>query len=333
MTRALSLLGWLFIVIDLVAAAALVLRRDVGDAATRGIGAGLGALLAALGVVAALLLWAGRSRDRPFLVAAGCLVGAAPVALALVLTVSRQGLALIYPSLRDRGVPRQASPSYDYPDAAGRDAALALVRNDYARLDSVLRGAPPPDLTARDERGEALVGLATRVAIMEGGSRRDLDGLRLLLAAGARPRADDLGSEETLLEVAASATGENAPIVLELLLDAGLSPNTPMQGGRSVLFHPRLTAHAARLLLARGAERMVRDTRGGAADWSPVTYQADLRRWDVALALLEGGVPRDHGTPPGAVLSRVLGHGAERTTEEERGDAAYVAFMEAVKPN
>src|SRR5690606_15779526 len=99
-TRTLSILGWPFILVDLVAAAALILRRDTGDAATRGLGQGLGALLAALGVVAAVLLWAGRARNRPLVMLAGCVLAAAPVALGVVLTVSRQGLALIYPSLR-----------------------------------------------------------------------------------------------------------------------------------------------------------------------------------------------------------------------------------------
>lgn len=330
MTRTLSTLGWLFVVIDLVAAATLVLRRDGGDAATRGVGQGLGTLLAALGVVAALLLWAGRAPERPFLVVVGTVLAAAPVALGVTLTVSRQGLALIYPSLRDRGGPREASPQYAYPGAAEREAALALVLNDYAKLDTLLRATPAPDLTARDERGESLLGLATRAAIMEGGSTRDLEGLRLLLAAGARPRPDDLGRDASLIEVVAGATSDNAPVVLTLLLDAGLSPEARLHDGRPLLFHPRLAPEAARILLARGADRAVRDTRGGAADWSPVTYQADLRRWSTALVLLEGGVPRDHGSPPGSVIARVIRNGEARTTDEERADPAYQAFMAAV---
>ncbi len=59
---------------------------------------------------------------------------------------------------------------------------------------------------------------ASRTAIMDGGSMRDLEGLRLLLAAGARPRPDDLGREESLIEVVAGATSDRAPIVLEQLL-------------------------------------------------------------------------------------------------------------------
>lgn len=92
----------------------------------------------------------------------GSVLAAAPIALGVTLTVSRQGLALIYPSLRDRGGPRVASPQYSHPDAAGREAALALVLNDYAKLDALLRATPAPDPTARDERGESLLGLATR---------------------------------------------------------------------------------------------------------------------------------------------------------------------------
>ena len=291
----------------------------------------MGILLAVLGIAAALLLWAGRAPHRTLLVVVGSMLAAAPVALGVVLATSRQGLGLIYPSMRDRDVPLQESPEYAYPNAAEREAALALVLNDYAKLDSLLRATPAPDLTARDERGESLLGLATRAAIMDGGSMRDLEGLRLLLAAGARPRLDDLGREASLLEVVAGASGERARIVLELLLDAGLSPNAPMQDGRSVLFHPQLTPEAARLLLARGVDRAARDTSGGAGDWSPVTYQAGLRRWGTALELLEGEVPRDHGSPPGSVLARVLREGEAQVGDEERADPAHAAFMEAVK--
>lgn len=330
MTRTLSLLGWLFVAIDLVAGAVLFLRRDGGDAATRGLGQGLGALLTALGVVAALLIWTGKSRPGPLLVVAGLAIAAAPAALGAVLTLSRQGLGFIYAGLRERDVPREASPQYAYPDSVTREAALALVMNDYAKLDTLLRATPAPNLTARDERGVTLLGLATRAAIMDGGAMRDLDGVRLLLAAGARPQDNDLGDDGSLLELLAGATGERPRLVLEQLLGAGADPNASLQDGRPLLLHPRLTPEAARLLLTRGADAQVHDTRGDARDWSPVTYQADLRRWATALALLEAGVPRDHGTPPGSVLTRVLKNGAARTSNEERADSTYIAFMAAV---
>jgi hypothetical protein len=164
------------------------------------------------------------------------------------------------------------------------------------------------------------------------GSMRDLEGLRLLLAAGALPLPDAVGHEESLLELAANAKGDRGRLVLEMLLDGGLSANAPMRDGRSVLFHTRLTPEGARVLLARGVDRMVHDTRGGAADWSPVTYQADLRNWSTALVLIEGGVPLDHGTPPGSVMARVIRIGKAQVTDEERADPAYKGFMAAVRP-
>src|SRR5215218_9607680 len=101
MTRTLSILGWIFIAIDLVGAAALIFGRDSGDAATRGLGHGLGTALAALGALAARLLWAGRAPERTLLVVVGTVIASAPVVLGVTLTVSRNGLALIYPSMRD----------------------------------------------------------------------------------------------------------------------------------------------------------------------------------------------------------------------------------------
>ena len=329
--RTLSILGWMFVAIDLIGAAVMAFGRESGDAATRGFGSAFGAALAVLAAVAALLLWAGRSPDRTLLLILGTLLAAAPFLLGATLALSRNGLGLIYPSMRNRGVPMEASPKYAFPDAAGREAALALVMNDYAKLDTLLRTTPAPDLTAHDERGVSLLGIATRAAVMDGGAMRDLDGLRLLLAAGARPRADDLGSSESLLELVSRADSDRARLALDMLLDAGLSPDTPMSDGRSVLFHQYLAPGAARMLLARGADRMVHDTRGGAADWSPATYQADLRRWEAALVLLEGGVPRDHGTPPGSVMTRVIKNNESYLTNADRANPNYHAFMAAVR--
>ncbi len=327
--RPLALLGWLFVVVDLIGAAVMATSRG-GDAATRGLGPSLGMALALLAAIAAALLWIGRAPERDLLVVLGALLAAAPFALGAVVTFSRQGLGLLYPSLRERSGRRLPSPQYAFPDAAGRDAALAIVMNDYAKLDTLLRASPGPDLTARDERGVSLLGLATNAAIMDGGTMRDLEGLKLLLAAGAKPRPDDLGPEESLIERVTSDRSEREVMALEWLLDAGLSPNTPTLDREPALFHPRLGPKAARLLLARGADPMARTANGGRLDWSPVTYQADLRRWATALALLEGGVPVDHGTPPGSVLARVLRNGQSGTTDQERADPAFRAFMAAV---
>jgi len=333
MARMLPILGWLLVALDLVAAAALLLGRPSGDAATRAIGPGLGAFLAALGAVAAaLMLWGGRGAGRPLVLVAACVLAAAPVALAAGLVVSPKWLlGLVYPSMRERDRPMQASPQYAFPDAATRDAALAILLNDYAKLDTLLRASSAPDLTAHDELGASLVGLAARTAVMDGGATRDLEALRLLLAAGARPRQDDTGPEETLIELVARARIEHAPIALTMLLDAGLSPDTPMHDGRSVLFHPYLSPEAARVLLARGANPNARDPGADSVDWSAVTYQASQQRWATALALLEGGVPSDHGTPPGVVLKRVIQSGDSQVTDEERASAIYKAFMAAAR--
>lgn len=140
------------------------------------------------GVVAALLLGAGRATDQSLLVLLACVISAVPAVSAVALTVSRQRvLGMIFPSMRDH-TPREASPKCAFPDSAGREAALAIIYGDFAKLDTLLHATPRPDLTARDELGNSLLGLATSMAIADGGSMRDIESLRLLLAAGARPR-------------------------------------------------------------------------------------------------------------------------------------------------
>lgn len=334
MTRILMVFGWLLVVLDVVAAAALLFGRKGGDAATSAIGPGLGSLLLILGAVAAaLLVWGGHGAGRPIVLVIASVLAVTPVAITLALLApSQRMLGLLYPSMQERKRPMLASPKYAYPDAAGRKAALALVMQDFAQLDTLLRAKPAPDLNAHDELGESLMGLATNVASMDGGAMRDVEGLRLLLAAGGRPRADDMGTGRgtSLIEVVAKGEGERGRTVLELLLTAGLSADTPMNDGRSVLFHQYLTSDAVRVLLAHGANKNVRDTRAGAADWSPVTYHADLRNWATALALLEGGVPRDHGTPIGSVLARVIRNGEAQLTDDDRANASFKTFMASV---
>lgn len=157
---------------------------------------------------------------------------------------------------------------------------------------------------------------------------RDLDGLRLLLAAGARPVPDAVEDKMTLLETLARAKGDRGRQALEMLLGAGLSPNARMHDGRSVLFHSYLTPEAARVLLARGADPGARDTRAGATDGSALTFHAEQRNWATALVLLQGGVPRDHASPAGSVLARVIAAGEGSITDAN--DPAFKAFMAAL---
>lgn len=213
--RALPVLATIFIVIDLVGAAVLFFSRDVGDAVTRGLGQGLAVALAMLGVVAALLLGAGRATDRSLLVLLACVISAVPAVSAVALTMSRQRvLGMIFPSMRDH-TPREASPKYAFPDSAGREAALAIIYGDFAKLDTLLHATPRPDLTARDELGNSLLGLATSMAIADGGSMRDIESLRLLLAAGARPMPEPAGSREALIEMVAQLNDDRRRKVLE----------------------------------------------------------------------------------------------------------------------
>ena len=326
MTRIFLIVGWLLVCLDLIVAATLLFSSDSGDAATRGVAPGLGAALLVVGLIAAaLLFWGGHGVGRPLVLVVGGLLVAIPVALTVGFIFSPHWfVGLMYPSMRRRTLPNR---EYAYPDAAGREAAQALILNDFAKFDSLLRATRPPDLTAHDELGETLLGLATDVATSGSAGVEKIEGLRLIIAAGARPQANDVSQgQRGLLELAA-----DSPTVIEMLLNAGLSPEAPGHDGNTVSFFPRLTPDAARLLLARGAKRDARYVREGMEDWSPVAYQADKSNWATALALLEGGVPRDYGTPVGSVLQGVTQEIDSRLSDSERADTTYQAFMAAIR--
>ena len=76
---------------------------------------------------------------------------------------------------------------------------------------------------------------------------------------------------------------------------------------------------------------MDRNTLDTHNDLSPVTFHAELGQWATALALLEGGVPRDHATPPGSILEQVIRDGADMITDADRKDPVYHAFIAATK--
>lgn len=302
---ALRILGWFLTALNAIAALTLLLGRDGGDAASRGIGRGLGTLLAFLTVLAAtLVFWGGaRGQGRMWALAVGCTIAAAPLVV-LGLALSPRGLALIYPSLREK--PRGAAPQYRFPDTVSREAAMALVSRDHARLDSILGATPGPDLTARDEQGQTLLGLAALIAVTEDASAADVETVQRLITLGARPRPDDLGENEPLLDRLASAQSDRASSVLALLLAAGLDANAPSADGSSVLLYPFLQPGAARLLLAHGADRSAREPDPARREWSAVTVAAERRHWATANVLLLGGVPPDHATPRGSLLAQVV---------------------------
>lgn len=315
-------LGWLFVACSAIAAVLLFASRDGGDAATRGLGRGLGAFVAILAFVAAvLLLWEGRFGGPTFALVVGGILALAPLVL-LGLFLSKSGLALLYPSLRDR-TPRGPVVRYEFPDAATHDVAMAIVMQDYQKLETLLRTAPP-NFAARDELGHTVLSLAITNAIAQGSRANDLAALHRVLAAGAKPIAEHLEPGQRVFARLAKFDDPQVAEALATLLQAGLPIEQVDDDGRPLLFAEGLAPHGARLLLGNGVDRTSRDPRHG--DWSAVTTQAAAGNWATALVLLESGVPRDFATPPGSALASAM----EDAPSYRNGSDAHRAFLAAI---
>jgi len=327
MMTAVRTLAWLLVACNGVAATMLLFSRAGGDAATRGIGRGLAGFVAmvALGV-ALLLLWEGCLGGPTFVVPVGMLIALAPLTL-LGLFLSKRGLALLYPSLRDR-TPRGPVVRYEFPDAATRAVAMTIVMQDYAQLETLLRDAPP-NFNARDELGHTVLSLAIANAIAHGASAKGLTPLRLVLAAGARPIAEQLEPGQHLFARLATLDGPQVATALDLLLPAGLATALVDDDGRPLLFSDRLAPHGARRLLANGVDRTARDPDPHHPDWSAVTRAASNGNFETALVLLQGGVPRDHASPPGSALTAAL----EDAPSYCCNTPAHGAFLAAIARN
>ena len=233
-------------------------------------------LLALLAGGAALLTVVARKRS---------VVGLGAMTLVFLWPVTSVVVRPLIDTYNKRRVGSAQTAQGDFEDPALDAMALAISKGDSATLTQLLDGKRPPN--GKDRSGNDL--LAYAIAAV-----RDREGfsapVRVLLDAGADPRASTMESGENV--VSFLAMGRRAPVyeAMQAVLERGGDPNAvdPRTGNTPLgALHDNLPM--ARLLVEHGADV----DRIQADGTSPVVRFIATRQWDSALYLIEKGARLD----------------------------------------
>lgn len=138
------------------------------------------------------------------------------------------------------------------------------------------------------------------------------DAMKLLVASGY---PDDARKAEQLAEAFARCSKKH---VAELIVDLGLDPHTPLEGGETPLF--TLTRHGATESCAQLIERGA-DVNHRAEGYAALYYAPLYDKPETMLALLQAGAEEESISPQGENLAQAVA-GAKRDTQQ-----AYAAFL------
>ena len=173
----------------------------------------------------------------------------------------------------------------DFTDATAAPMARAIVQNDTATLTGLLKGQRPP--AANDQSGNDLLAYALVLVREKGGSAGPV---RVLLEAGADPRATRMGSGEDVVGYTLFGRSPAAHEAMRLLLAHGADPNVvDPQSGNTPLFTVNSDPEMVRALVDGGADVDRRRSNGT----SPVVEFISTRQWESALYLIEKGANLD----------------------------------------
>jgi hypothetical protein len=239
--------GWICFGLEAVIVTTMLLSPKGGDAAGAEMAKGFGLLFAPfVAILGIVLLW-GQLTRHPYGVWGGAILAGIPFVV---------GLCLALPNF----IPNFSRMAFHsnvgkYDDPRVTQIAKAMLAGDFAKQRELVK-AGNINWTARDRNGVTLLGRAVKMNQDMFAGPEKLEGLRILLAAGAPLAPDALRTEEfsntdSLLLVAAA--GSKAGI-LEALLAAGGDPNSKDTDGTPLVFLSYIDLERLQLLIKYGVD-------------------------------------------------------------------------------
>lgn len=321
--------GWVLFGFELLATAILFLQRDVGDdAAGRGMATGFAIVLTPVVLGAGALMWWGQ-RGGPV---AASVTGLLIVSLPLLYGIVNLVTGTFGRIEQARGLAQYGK----FDDPTLTELARAIDRGDRQRVDQLL-ATGTIDFTARDHRGRTILGHAVTRAIDFEGTAAQVEAVRQLVQAGAKPFENIIAPAPTsaepeghlLLISVVGSQGEKARAVLDILLDAGLSPNGVDMDGRPVIFSTYIDREELEVLAQHGTDFHVKDNRSDRPGWSALMNAAYMSDWEAAQFFLRHGVDPAYQAPDGTTLAAIL---AEKSDDAAAQQLRELVAVEVRRP-
>ena len=330
--KPLMIAGWIMLALEVVAVVALAVQKNMGDdAAGRGMGTGFAMILGPIVLVAGgLLLWGSFGGPRPAFWVGFCLV-MAPLGF---LAVNAGGN-----TLKEMRYAAGRAEFGRFSDARLTKIARAIDKRDTDAIQTLLRDGPL-DWTARDARGQTLLGHAIHMAVNEYDTTY-VPAVELLIRAGAPVTNDALSpgrtqasvSEHNLVYHLFAVHNESAVRILDLVLARGLSPDQLDEDDRPMYYSTFTTRPALEVLAKYKADFTRLDPRTDRLHQNALMNAITFEAWDEARFFLERGLSMDYTAPDGrsarSILAEVAPPGTEFYGPPKETHAAFMAALAA----
>ncbi len=308
--------AWVLFAIEVLWVAMMFIWKDAGnDAAGRGVATGFGTVLLPFILIAGALLYWGQNSPSKALQWTALIVVAVPFLIGGGLWASNT-VENISHRISAGGAGRFSDPHLT-------NIARAIERKDYPAVEALLKQPAKIDWEARDALDATLLGYAVNRVLADYSGDPSVEGVRLLLARGAR-------SSEILLETIISGNTPGSVNLLQAVLEAGANPNSPGPDGLPLIHitHAWHGLDKLKLLARHGADLQALNNRPDRPQWTALMNAAYMMDWEMALFFLQHGVPPGYVAPDGNTLASIL---KERASNREAPSAAYDEFMAALR--
>lgn len=331
------IVAWSLFALEVLFVASLALQKNMGDdAAGRGMATGFALLLGPIVLVAGVLLWWGTQGGPVAAFWVGlCIVGSPLAYGAFTFTGG-----MLHKLDRSLGQAQQGR----FDDARLTRLARAIDAQDTVAVRQWL-ATGTPDWTARDRWGRTLLGHAIVKAVSYDAGPGRVEGVRMLLAAGAPPAANVIAAEKSMASVSEhnlvyhlyGIHNPSALAVLDMVLAAGASPDAVDEDDRPLYYSTYTVLPALEILARHGADFTRLDPRSDRLQQDALMNAVSMKMWAEARFFLQHGLSPEHTAADGrnmrSILAEVDPPGSVYYGDDASAHTAFIAELKQHTPS